>query len=172
MGLKWKQNDILLLWQSRRYTSLLNKKSTFVLFSNIFTVFICVFRTSRDVLRDETTVAPGSSFKQSGIYTRSDGDWSPIQRCFTHSWWHLHVIIQKKQLCNSLCILFSSHSPGNSRPTSPKSDSELLTKPSDAAKRDPAMHWAWGELPQAAKVTENVNCSCTERTTLFIFVVI
>ncbi|KAF3849766.1 hypothetical protein F7725_019485 [Dissostichus mawsoni] len=76
---------------------------------------------SRDVLRDETTVAPGSSFKQSGIYTRSDGDWSPIQ------------------------------SPGNSRPTSPKSDSELLTKPSDAAKQDPAMHWAWGELPQAAK---------------------
>ncbi|KAK5903689.1 hypothetical protein CgunFtcFv8_007446 [Champsocephalus gunnari] len=77
-------------------------------------------RTSRDVLRDET-VAPGSSFKQSGIYTRSDGDWSPIQ------------------------------SPGNSRPTSPKSDSELLTKPSDAANQDPAMHWAWGELPQAAK---------------------
>ncbi|XP_063757944.1 phosphatidate phosphatase LPIN1-like isoform X2 [Eleginops maclovinus] len=74
--------------------------------------------SSRDVLRDEST---GGSFKQTGIRTRSDGDWSPIQ------------------------------SPGNSRPTSPKSDSELMIKPSDAANQDPAMHWAWGELPQAAK---------------------
>ncbi|KAM3602570.1 uncharacterized protein V6R79_006432 [Siganus canaliculatus] len=74
-------------------------------------------RTStRDVLIDETT---GSSFKHTGIYARSDGEWSPVQ------------------------------SPGNSRPTSPKSDSELITKPSDADNQDPAMHWAWGELPQA-----------------------
>ncbi|TNN61602.1 Phosphatidate phosphatase LPIN1 [Liparis tanakae] len=72
---------------------------------------------TRDVLRDETTVV---SFKQTGVYTRSDGDWSPIQ------------------------------SPGHSRPTSPKSDSELLTKPSDARNHNPAMLWAWGELPQAA----------------------
>ncbi|XP_054474043.1 phosphatidate phosphatase LPIN1-like [Anoplopoma fimbria] len=70
---------------------------------------------TRDVLRDESTVG---SFKQTGIYTRSDGEWSPIQ------------------------------SPGNSRPTSPKSDSELMTKPSD--NQNPAMLWAWGELPQAA----------------------
>ncbi|XP_027140387.1 phosphatidate phosphatase LPIN1 isoform X1 [Larimichthys crocea] len=73
--------------------------------------------SSRDVLRDETT---SGSFKQTSIYTRSDGEWSPIQ------------------------------SPGNSRPTSPKSDSELMTKPSDAESQNPAMHWAWGELPQAA----------------------
>ncbi|KAI3364375.1 hypothetical protein L3Q82_011175, partial [Scortum barcoo] len=73
--------------------------------------------SSRDVLRDETT---SGSFKQAGIYTRSDGEWSPIQ------------------------------SPGNSRPTSPKSDSELMTKPSDTDSQNPAMHWAWGELPQAA----------------------
>ncbi|KAF0023336.1 hypothetical protein F2P81_023966 [Scophthalmus maximus] len=78
-------------------------------------------RSSRDVLRDETTVGPTSgSYKQAGLYTRSDGEWSPIQ------------------------------SPGNSRPTSPKSDSELMTKPSDADNQNPAMHWAWGELPQAA----------------------
>nr|XP_046229379.1 phosphatidate phosphatase LPIN1 isoform X2 [Scatophagus argus] len=74
--------------------------------------------SSRDVLRDETT---SGSFKQTGIYTRSDGEWSPPQ------------------------------SPGNSRPTSPKSDSELMTKPSEAESQNPAMHWAWGELPQAAK---------------------
>ncbi|XP_058469595.1 phosphatidate phosphatase LPIN1 isoform X2 [Solea solea] len=75
---------------------------------------------SRDVLRDETTACSTSdSYKQAGIYTRSDGDWSPVQ------------------------------SPGNSRPTSPKSDSELMNKPSD--NQNPAMHWAWGELPQAAR---------------------
>ncbi|KAF7666559.1 hypothetical protein LDENG_00101440 [Lucifuga dentata] len=76
--------------------------------------------TSRDVVRDEETVVvtTSSSFHQAGIYTRSDGEWSPIQ------------------------------SPGNSRPTTPKSDSELMTKPSDS--QNPAMLWAWGELPQAA----------------------
>ncbi|XP_071335115.1 phosphatidate phosphatase LPIN1 isoform X2 [Trachinotus anak] len=77
--------------------------------------------SSRDVLREETTVGSTSgSYKQAGIYTRSDGEWSPIQ------------------------------SPGHSRPTSPKSDSELMTKPSDTDNQNPTMHWAWGELPQAA----------------------
>ncbi|KAM8831767.1 phosphatidate phosphatase LPIN1 isoform 2-T2 [Spinachia spinachia] len=76
---------------------------------------------TRDLPRDEAAVCPaGGSFKQAGLRTRSDGDWSPIQ------------------------------SPGNSRPTSPKSDSELMTKPSDAANQNPAMLWAWGELPHAA----------------------
>uniref|UniRef100_A0A8D3CGE6 phosphatidate phosphatase n=1 Tax=Scophthalmus maximus TaxID=52904 RepID=A0A8D3CGE6_SCOMX len=85
---------------------------------------------------NETTVGPTSgSYKQAGLYTRSDGEWSPIQ------------------------------SPGNSRPTSPKSDSELMTKPSDADNQNPAMHWAWGELPQAATVT-----TCTHTTTLSMYV--
>ncbi|KAM4529440.1 phosphatidate phosphatase LPIN1-like [Fundulus diaphanus] len=76
---------------------------------------------SRDVLQEETTAGSGiCSFKQAGIYTRSDGDWSPI------------------------------HSRDNSRPTSPKSDSELMAGLSDADSQNPAMHWAWGELPQAA----------------------
>ncbi|XP_034555282.1 phosphatidate phosphatase LPIN1 [Notolabrus celidotus] len=74
--------------------------------------------SSRDLLREES--AASGSFKQNGIYTRSAGEWSPLQ------------------------------SPGNSRPTSPKSDSELMTKPSDTDNQNPAMHWAWGELPQAA----------------------
>uniref|UniRef100_A0A672GVJ1 phosphatidate phosphatase n=1 Tax=Salarias fasciatus TaxID=181472 RepID=A0A672GVJ1_SALFA len=72
----------------------------------------------------------GGSFTQAGIYTRSDGEWSPIQRC----------------------VRLSASDPVNSRPTSPKSDSELITKPSDADNQNPAMHWAWGELPQAATV--------------------
>uniref|UniRef100_A0AAX7SI87 phosphatidate phosphatase n=1 Tax=Astatotilapia calliptera TaxID=8154 RepID=A0AAX7SI87_ASTCA len=77
--------------------------------------------SSRDVSREENTVgSTNSSFKQAGMYTRSDGEWSPIQ------------------------------SPGNSRPTSPKSDSELIGKPSNTDNQNPEMHWAWGELPQAA----------------------
>ncbi|XP_011490113.1 phosphatidate phosphatase LPIN1 isoform X1 [Oryzias latipes] len=75
--------------------------------------------SSRDVLREETTAASSScSFKQNGVYTRSDGEWSPF------------------------------NSPSSSRPTSPKSDSELITNSADS--QNPAMHWAWGELPQAA----------------------
>uniref|UniRef100_A0AAQ5XTX6 phosphatidate phosphatase n=1 Tax=Amphiprion ocellaris TaxID=80972 RepID=A0AAQ5XTX6_AMPOC len=50
----------------------------------------------------------------------------------------------------SLFSLFFSSSPGNSRPASPKSDSELVTKSSDADGQNPAMLWSWGELPQAA----------------------
>uniref|UniRef100_A0AAQ5YX69 phosphatidate phosphatase n=1 Tax=Amphiprion ocellaris TaxID=80972 RepID=A0AAQ5YX69_AMPOC len=83
-------------------------------------------------LRDETTTtSTGGSYKQTSLYTRSDGEWSPIQRF-------------------SLFSLFFSSSPGNSRPASPKSDSELVTKSSDADGQNPAMLWSWGELPQAA----------------------
>uniref|UniRef100_A0A1A7Z5V7 Lipin 1 n=2 Tax=Iconisemion striatum TaxID=60296 RepID=A0A1A7Z5V7_9TELE len=64
--------------------------------------------------------AAPSSFKQNGVHARSDGEWSPVR------------------------------SPSNSRSTSPKSDSELITNMSDSDSQNPAMHWAWGELPQAA----------------------
>lgn len=53
--------------------------------------------------------------------------------------------------CGNAIISFS-FSPGNSRPTSPKSDSELIGKPSNTDNQNPEMHWAWGELPQAAMV--------------------
>ncbi|KAK7906910.1 hypothetical protein WMY93_015522 [Mugilogobius chulae] len=75
---------------------------------------------SHEISKEETNGASAnSSFMQNGIKTRSDGEWSPLQ------------------------------SPGSSRPTSPKSDSELLTKQSNADNQNPTMHWAWGELPQA-----------------------
>ncbi|XP_065443766.1 phosphatidate phosphatase LPIN1 isoform X7 [Chrysemys picta bellii] len=64
-----------------------------------------------------------SMLSQSAPYTRSDGEWSPLQ------------------------------SPSGSRPSTPKSDSELVSKSLDRGmqKNNPQMHWAWGELPQAAK---------------------
>uniref|UniRef100_A0A671WQZ2 phosphatidate phosphatase n=1 Tax=Sparus aurata TaxID=8175 RepID=A0A671WQZ2_SPAAU len=60
------------------------------------------------------------------------------------------MLLSRRNRSLIFLISFSSPSPGNSRPTSPKSDSELMTKPSDAESQNPAMHWAWGELPQAA----------------------
>ncbi|NWS41793.1 LPIN1 phosphatase, partial [Probosciger aterrimus] len=66
-----------------------------------------------------------SMFSQSSSYPHSDGEWSPLQ------------------------------SPSGSRPPTPKSDSELVSKPTDRSglKNNPHMHWAWGELPQAAKAS-------------------
>ncbi|XP_065257048.1 phosphatidate phosphatase LPIN1 isoform X2 [Emys orbicularis] len=66
-----------------------------------------------------------SMLSQSAPYTHSDGEWSPLQ------------------------------SPSGSRPPTPKSDSELVSKSLDRGmqKNNPQMHWAWGELPQAAKST-------------------
>ncbi|NWH73270.1 LPIN1 phosphatase, partial [Piaya cayana] len=72
------------------------------------------------------TKAPAvSTFSQSASYPYSDGEWSPLQ------------------------------SPSGSRPSTPKSDSELVSKPTDrnGLKNNPHMHWAWGELPQAAKAS-------------------
>ncbi|NWQ74884.1 LPIN1 phosphatase, partial [Columbina picui] len=81
-----------------------------------------------DVCVDEVSniKAPAvSTFSQSASYPHSDGEWSPIQ------------------------------SPSDSRPPTPQSDSELVSKPADRSglKNNPHMHWAWGELPQAAKAS-------------------
>ncbi|XP_062857157.1 phosphatidate phosphatase LPIN1 isoform X2 [Trichomycterus rosablanca] len=64
----------------------------------------------------ETVIS--DSYKHNSAYTRSDGDWTPIQ------------------------------SPNVSRPCSPKSDTELFTKAGEEKQKDPTMLWAWGELPQ------------------------
>ncbi|NXJ84497.1 LPIN1 phosphatase, partial [Trogon melanurus] len=81
-----------------------------------------------DVFVDDVTdikAPPVSTFSQSSSYPCSDGEWSPLQ------------------------------SPLGSRPPTPKSDSELVSKPMDRSglKDNPHMHWAWGELPQAAKAS-------------------
>ncbi|XP_075840152.1 phosphatidate phosphatase LPIN1 isoform X4 [Microtus pennsylvanicus] len=64
-----------------------------------------------------------SSYPQSASYPNSDRDWSP------------------------------SPSPSGSRPSTPKSDSELVSRSADRStpKSNLEMLWLWGELPQAAK---------------------
>ncbi|XP_030801832.1 phosphatidate phosphatase LPIN1 isoform X4 [Camarhynchus parvulus] len=81
-----------------------------------------------DVFVDDVSdiKAPAVSvLSQSAPYAHSDGEWSPLQ------------------------------SPSDSRPPTPQSDSELVSKPTDRSglKDNPHMHWAWGELPQAAKAS-------------------
>ncbi|KAH0518544.1 Phosphatidate phosphatase LPIN1 [Microtus ochrogaster] len=64
-----------------------------------------------------------SSYPQSASYPNSDREWSP------------------------------SPSPSGSRPSTPKSDSELVSRSADRStpKSNLEMLWLWGELPQAAK---------------------
>uniref|UniRef100_A0A8C8T4A3 phosphatidate phosphatase n=1 Tax=Peromyscus maniculatus bairdii TaxID=230844 RepID=A0A8C8T4A3_PERMB len=66
-----------------------------------------------------------SSYSQSASYPNSDREWSP------------------------------SPSPSGSRPSTPKSDSELVSKSADRStpKSNLEMLWLWGELPQAAKTS-------------------
>ncbi|XP_018413901.1 PREDICTED: phosphatidate phosphatase LPIN1 [Nanorana parkeri] len=70
-----------------------------------------------------------TSFTKSEKYPHSDGEWTP------------------------------SHSPPGSRPATPKSDSELVSKPLERgmAPSELPMHWAWGELPQATKSPHKVK---------------
>ncbi|XP_053877954.1 phosphatidate phosphatase LPIN1 isoform X6 [Malaclemys terrapin pileata] len=100
-----------------------------------------------------------SMLSQSAPYTRSDGEWSPLQSkpidCTGPS---SHLTVPADGGLSSSCPHQSSHfpatdSPSGSRPPTPKSDSELVSKSLDRGmqKNNPQMHWAWGELPQAAK---------------------
>uniref|UniRef100_H0X9G9 phosphatidate phosphatase n=1 Tax=Otolemur garnettii TaxID=30611 RepID=H0X9G9_OTOGA len=68
-------------------------------------------------------LSPVSTYPQSSSYPNSDREWSP------------------------------SPSPSGSRPSTPKSDSELVSKSVDRTgqKSNLEMLWLWGELPQAAK---------------------
>uniref|UniRef100_A0A3Q3EWL8 phosphatidate phosphatase n=1 Tax=Labrus bergylta TaxID=56723 RepID=A0A3Q3EWL8_9LABR len=124
---------------------------------------------TRRMMTYETAVGSTSgSFKQCGIYTRSDGEWSPLQRCFIYSMILIKIsflLLRRNSFCNSF-LFCSSLSPRNSRPNSPKSDSELMTQQSDADNQDPAMHWAWGELPQAATTSSQQRRPCSEVSSL------
>ncbi|KAL4630449.1 phosphatidate phosphatase LPIN1 isoform X1 [Arapaima gigas] len=114
----------------------------------------------RDTYREEATAgsSSASAFKQSTVYACSDGEWSPVlSKPIEHTSQTCTLPIPASGGLSVSCPLQSSlfqlpQSPSSSRPSSPKSDSELVTKPSDKDKQDkPEMLWAWGELPQAAK---------------------
>ncbi|XP_063170688.1 phosphatidate phosphatase LPIN1 [Candoia aspera] len=92
-------------------------------------------------------------------HPHSDGEWSPRQSkprtCTGRS---SHLTVPAEGGLSSSCPDPSSHcpatdSPSGSRPLTPKSDSELVSKPLERGvqNNNPQMHWDWGELPQATK---------------------
>ncbi|XP_039913366.1 phosphatidate phosphatase LPIN1 isoform X4 [Hirundo rustica] len=117
-----------------------------------------------DVFVDDVSdiKAPAVSvLSQSAPYPHSDGEWSPLQSkaidCTGQT--TLLTVPADGGLSNS-CPQQSSYfslpdSASDSRPPTPQSDSELVSKPTDRSglKDNPHMHWAWGELPQAAKAS-------------------
>ncbi|XP_041419485.1 phosphatidate phosphatase LPIN1 isoform X2 [Xenopus laevis] len=87
--------------------------------------------------------AQGNPFGKAEAHPHSDGEWSHLQ------------------------------SPPGSRPATPKSDSELVSKPlaRGLSTSELPMHWAWGELPQATKSplhktkeSSSVSINMTEST--------
>ncbi|XP_058524252.1 phosphatidate phosphatase LPIN1 isoform X1 [Ochotona princeps] len=131
----------------------------------------------------ETKRTSVSPYPQSASYPNSDREWSPHPRsvdkllegkaavkeedsmeylettnspvaCRTPP----HLAVAAEGGLSTSCPAQSSHghapeSPSSSRPSTPKSDSELVSKSVDRTlqKSNLEMLWLWGELPQAAK---------------------
>ncbi|XP_053315192.1 phosphatidate phosphatase LPIN1 isoform X2 [Spea bombifrons] len=119
-----------------------------------------------------------SSFPILDAYPHSDGEWSPIQsKSVKRRESSSHLLVPSDGGLSSSCpqqssFLRASDSPPGSRPATPKSDSELVSKPLDRGlQTEPPMHWAWGELPQAKKSSPHkskdagtVSISMSEKT--------
>ncbi|XP_036013086.1 phosphatidate phosphatase LPIN1 isoform X12 [Mus musculus] len=96
-----------------------------------------------------------STYPQSASYPSSDREWSPspslvdCQRTPPH----LAEGVLSSSCPLQSCHFHASESPSGSRPSTPKSDSELVSKSADrlTPKNNLEMLWLWGELPQAAK---------------------
>ncbi|XP_029396356.1 phosphatidate phosphatase LPIN1 isoform X5 [Mus pahari] len=95
-----------------------------------------------------------STYPQSASYPSSDREWSPspslvdCQRTPPH----LAEGVLSSSCPLQSCHFHASESPSGSRPSTPKSDSELVSKSADKLpKNNLEMLWLWGELPQAAK---------------------
>ncbi|XP_048354702.1 phosphatidate phosphatase LPIN1 isoform X1 [Sphaerodactylus townsendi] len=132
-----------------------------------------------DLNRDELPDINSSSISVLPHH-HSDGEWSPIQSkpiaCTGKS---SHFTAPAEGALSSSCPQPSSQYPASdsrqsSRPPTPKSDSELVSKPLERGiqNNNPQMHWDWGELPQATKSTvllrpkepSTVNVNSSENT--------
>ncbi|XP_045835155.1 phosphatidate phosphatase LPIN1 isoform X4 [Meles meles] len=113
--------------------------------------------------------SPIMTYPQSASYPNSDREWSPsasspvdCQRTAPH------LAVAAEGGLSSSCPPQSSHfhaseSPSGSRPSTPKSDSELVSKATDRTmqKSNLEMLWLWGELPQAAKSSPHKMKDCS-----------
>ncbi|XP_052601821.1 phosphatidate phosphatase LPIN1 isoform X4 [Peromyscus californicus insignis] len=101
-----------------------------------------------------------SSYPQSASYPNSDREWSPSPSLVDCQRTPPHLAVVAEGILSSSCPPQPSHfrppeSPSGSRPSTPKSDSELVSKSADRStpKSNLEMLWLWGELPQAAKTS-------------------
>ncbi|CAH6786827.1 Lpin1 [Phodopus roborovskii] len=111
-----------------------------------------------DIPKENLTSIP--PYPQSASYPNSDREWSPSPRSLVDCQRiPPHLAVVAEGVLSSSCppqsshFLHASESPSGSRPSTPKSDSELVSKSSDRStpKNNLEMLWLWGELPQAAK---------------------
>lgn len=97
-----------------------------------------------------------STHPQSASYPSSDREWSPSPSSLVDCQRtppHLAEGVLSSSCPLQSCHFHASESPSGSRPSTPKSDSELVSKSADrlTPKNNLEMLWLWGELPQAAK---------------------
>lgn len=105
------------------------------------------------------SLSPVMPYSQSSSYPNSDREWSPTASSLIDcKRTPPHVAVAAEGLLSNSCppqssLLHASESPSGSRPSTPKSDSELVSKSADRPmqKNNLEMLWLWGELPQAAK---------------------
>nr|XP_039333163.1 phosphatidate phosphatase LPIN1 isoform X4 [Saimiri boliviensis boliviensis] len=104
-------------------------------------------------------LSPAVTYPQSASYPNSDREWSPTPSSLIDCKRTApHPAVAAEGGLSSSCppessLFHPAESPSGSRPSTPKSDSELVSKSTDRTgqKNNPEMLWLWGELPQAAK---------------------
>ncbi|XP_070932352.1 phosphatidate phosphatase LPIN1 isoform X8 [Macaca nemestrina] len=103
-------------------------------------------------------LSPTVIYPQSASYPNSDREWSPTPSSLVDCKRTApHLADAAEGGLSSSCPPQSSlfhppESPSGSRPSTPKSDSELVSKSTDrTGQKNLEMLWLWGELPQAAK---------------------
>ncbi|XP_054964209.1 phosphatidate phosphatase LPIN1 isoform X5 [Pan paniscus] len=105
----------------------------------------------------EENLSPAVIYPQSASYPNSDREWSPTPSLVDCKRTAPHLAVVAEGGLSSSCppqssLFHPSESPSGSRPSTPKSDSELVSKSTDrTGQKNPEMLWLWGELPQAAK---------------------
>ncbi|XP_022369158.1 phosphatidate phosphatase LPIN1 isoform X2 [Enhydra lutris kenyoni] len=112
--------------------------------------------------------SPIMTYPQSASYPNSDREWSPSASPIDCQRTAPRLAVAAEGGLSSSCPPQSSHfhaseSPSGSRPSTPKSDSELVNKATDRAmpKSNLEMLWLWGELPQAAKLSPHKMKDCS-----------
>ncbi|XP_045631927.1 phosphatidate phosphatase LPIN1 isoform X2 [Ursus americanus] len=112
--------------------------------------------------------SPIMTYPQSASYPNSDREWSPSASPIDCQRTAARLAVAAEGGLSSSCPPQSSHfhtseSPSGSRPSTPKSDSELVSKATDRTmqKNNLEMLWLWGELPQAAKSSPHKMKDCS-----------